>query len=100
MHLKPVRLLLGARFGVDALNVLLGVGIGSFPHNVVWNFFRLTNERKGNFSVMQTRAAQNLRFFNAPQSEAARGDSRRLLFLHRPSAGGGHNKDAAPRAAT
>jgi hypothetical protein len=32
MHLKTMRLFLGALLGVDALDVLLGVGIGSFPH--------------------------------------------------------------------
>jgi hypothetical protein len=29
-----VRLFLGAGLGVDALDVLLGVGIGSFPHKI------------------------------------------------------------------
>ncbi len=41
VHLKSVRLFLGARFGVDAFDVLLRVGIGSFPHNK--NFFGLTS---------------------------------------------------------
>ncbi len=35
MHLETVRLFLGARLGVDAFDILLGVGIGSFPHNVL-----------------------------------------------------------------
>jgi len=42
VHLKPVRLFLGAWLGVDATNVLLGVGISSFFHGSC----DLTNDSK------------------------------------------------------
>ena len=34
VDLKTMRLFLGALLGVDALDVLFGVGIGSFPHKI------------------------------------------------------------------
>lgn len=67
VHLKSVRLFLGARFGVDAFDVLLGVGIGSFPHNEffwpnelsVRSTFRLCKCTPHEFSDFSTRREQS-----------------------------------------
>ena len=93
MDLKAVGLLLGARFGVDALDVLLGIGIGSFPHNF-W-----PNELRVRSTFGRCKCA--LRKFKIIHPTGARAQEGPISAPsgHRPRAAVVHSRDDEPLAA-